>query len=141
MKRALVNQCGALVIILGSLLMGVAMGESLASDFQHSTNKQMHSNFRPRERKLATTLVWCIARSNVSDVDLQNALDWVCGPLPGQGQVNCGPISSGGACFDPDTTPHHSSYAFNEYFQQSNASLSACDFSGNAVITNIDPSK
>lgn len=85
--------------------------------------------------------VWCIASGNASDVDLQNALDWACGPLADQGQVNCGPIAVGGACFDPDTTPAHSGYAFNEYFRRMNATLMHCDFNKAATITTIDPSE
>jgi len=146
MKMVFVNQRVALVAILGSLLplLGVALGESSATALQPSNvlmNEQVYRSFRPRERILTTyTTVWCIARSNVSDVDLQNALDWVCGPLPGQGQVNCGPINAGGACFDPADEFHHTSFAFNELFQLSNGFLASCNFTGCGVITNVDPS-
>ena len=95
---------------------------------------------RSRGRRL-TTEVWCIAMSNASEVNLQTALDWACGPLAGQGQVNCGPINTGGACFDPDTTFHHASYAFNAYFQLSNSSVAACNFSDTATLTYTDPSE
>lgn len=132
-----------------SLVPGFAQGErnvtasrgckshSNASSSIISSKAHLH---RPRERRL-TTEVWCIAMSNVSDVNLQSALDWACGPLQGQGQVNCGPINSGGACFDPDTTFHHASYAFNAFFQLSNGTVSACNFSGNAILTYTDPSE
>lgn len=122
-------------IILG--LLGGALGES------HDAMTSKYSNIRQREqRRLAgeTVEVWCVASANASDVDLQNALDWACGPLANQGQANCGPINVGGACFDPDTTPAHSSYAFNEYFRRMNANLEACNFTMAATITTIDPS-
>ncbi|KAE9461429.1 hypothetical protein C3L33_06666, partial [Rhododendron williamsianum] len=41
---------------------------------------------------------WCVALPGVSQVDLQNALDWACG----LGNTNCGPIQSDGDCFQPD---------------------------------------
>lgn len=101
--------------------------------------RRMHSS-RPRERKLATGTVWCVAKANLSDAALQGALDWVCGPLPDQGQVNCGPLQSGGSCFGPNTVPAHASWAFNAYFQSRNATDSACNFQGTATQVTVDPS-
>ena len=96
---------------------------------------------RPRARKLATATVWCVARGNLSDAALQGALDWVCGPMPDQGQVNCGPLQLGNACFTPDTVAAHSSWAFNSYFQSRNASDSACEFQGTGMQVTVDPSE
>jgi hypothetical protein len=80
---------------------------------------------------------WCVALPGVSQIDLQNALDWACG----LGMADCKPIQHGGACFDPDTLVSHASYAFNNYYQQNGNSDIACNFGGTATLTNIDPSK
>ena len=80
---------------------------------------------------------WCVALSGVSQIDLQNALDWTCG----LGMADCSPIQEGGACFDPDTLVSHASYAFNNYYQQNENSEIACNFGGTAVLTRKDPSK
>ncbi|KAK6917111.1 X8 domain [Dillenia turbinata] len=79
---------------------------------------------------------WCVALPGVSHVDLQNALDWACGP----GQADCGPIQSGGACYDPDTLVSHASFAFNTYYQQNGNSDIACHFGGSATLTAKNPS-
>lgn len=96
---------------------------------------------RPRERRLDSTLLWCISKSNVSQAALQSSLDWVCGTNPNQGQVNCGPVNVGGACYDPNTLSHHCDWAFNSYFQRMNATSSACDFQGAAQEVTTDPSE
>lgn len=96
---------------------------------------------RPRERKLATATVWCVSIANVSDDTLQSSLDWACGPLANQGQVNCGPIQVGGVCYEPNTVAHHCDWAFNAYFQKMNATDDACVFAGTAQKVYTDPSK
>ncbi|KAL8152437.1 hypothetical protein V2J09_010197 [Rumex salicifolius] len=79
---------------------------------------------------------WCVAMAGVSQVDLQNALDWACG----LGSVDCRPIQNGGPCFQPNNLLSHASYAFNSYFQQNGNSDVACNFGGTAAITKQDPS-
>ncbi|CAL5409241.1 unnamed protein product [Camellia sinensis] len=78
---------------------------------------------------------WCVALAGVPQVDLQNALDWACG----LGMADCGPIQSGGACFEPDTLLSHASYAFNYYYQQNGNSDIACNFGGTATLTKSNP--
>lgn len=95
---------------------------------------------RPEERRLASQQ-WCIAKPNLANSVYQGALDWVCGPLSGQGQVNCGPINSGQTCFLPDTYQSHASWAFNVYYQTHGQTAQSCDFQGAAVVTTTDPSK
>lgn len=80
---------------------------------------------------------WCVAHSGVSQIDLQNALDWACG----LGMANCKEIQEGGACYEPDTLLSHASYAFNNYYQQNGNSDIACNFGGTAIITKNNPSK
>ncbi|KAG0556163.1 hypothetical protein M758_11G029500 [Ceratodon purpureus] len=94
---------------------------------------------RPQGRRLATQQ-WCVAKPNLGSAYYQGALDWVCGPLSGQGQVNCGPITSGQSCFLPDTYQSHASWAFNVYYQTHGQTAQACDFQGTAMITTTDPS-
>ncbi|KAL5077197.1 hypothetical protein RYX36_016181 [Vicia faba] len=44
---------------------------------------------------------WCVALAGVSQVDLQNALDWACG----LGMADCKAIQKDGPCFQPHTQP------------------------------------
>ncbi|KAG0556971.1 hypothetical protein KC19_11G091900 [Ceratodon purpureus] len=153
-RIAMVNQFFgvlALFVVLVSLL-GTVAGEREASPnlelyddvpmINLNEELEMYYNWsRPRERRLdTTTFVWCIAKSNISDTALQSSLDWACGTNPNQGQVNCGPINVGGACYDPNTLQHHCDWAFNAYFQRMNATSSACDFQGVAQQVTTDPS-
>lgn len=80
---------------------------------------------------------WCVALAGVSQVDLQNALDWACG----LGMADCREIQDGNACFEPDTLVSHASYAFNRYYQQNGNSDIACNFGGTATVTKNNPSK
>ncbi|KAK3039740.1 hypothetical protein RJ639_027397 [Escallonia herrerae] len=79
---------------------------------------------------------WCVAHAAASQVDLQNALDWACG----LGMADCGPIQSGGPCFNPNTLLSHASFAFNSYYQQNGNSDIACNFGGTATLTKNNPS-
>ncbi|KAL6974477.1 hypothetical protein U1Q18_028661 [Sarracenia purpurea var. burkii] len=79
---------------------------------------------------------WCIASSTVSEADLQNALDWACGP----GNVDCSAIQPSQPCFEPDNLVSHASYAFNSYYQLNGATDIACGFGGTAVRTIKNPS-
>ncbi|XP_024360784.1 glucan endo-1,3-beta-glucosidase 1 isoform X1 [Physcomitrium patens] len=94
---------------------------------------------RSHGRRLATQQ-WCIAKPNLQDANYQGALDWACGPLSGQGQVNCGPIQPGQSCYLPNTYQSHASWAFNAYYQTHGQTAQACDFQGTAVISTTDPS-
>ncbi|NP_001307273.1 Glucan endo-1,3-beta-glucosidase 13-like precursor [Zea mays] len=79
---------------------------------------------------------WCIASTNASETDLQNALNWACGP----GNVDCSAIQPSQPCYQPDTLASHASYAFNSYYQQNGANVVACDFGGAGIRTTKDPS-
>lgn len=124
------------LFLVAPLLLGAVVGET--EEVPGMITISVES--RPRERKLATATVWCVSIANVSDATLQSSLDWACGPLPDQGQVNCGPIQVGGVCYEPDTLAHHCDWAFNAYFQKMNATDDACVFSGTAQKVYTDPS-
>ncbi|XVE67528.1 hypothetical protein DITRI_Ditri08aG0168100 [Diplodiscus trichospermus] len=79
---------------------------------------------------------WCVALAGVSQIDLQNALDWACG----LGMADCGAIQEGGPCYEPDTIVSHASYAFNSYYQQNGNSDIACNFGGTATLIKNNPS-
>ncbi|GKV06732.1 hypothetical protein SLEP1_g18582 [Rubroshorea leprosula] len=79
---------------------------------------------------------WCIASGKASEMNLQNALDWACGP----GNVDCSAIQPSQPCFEPDNLVSHASYAFNSYYKQNGANDVACSFGGTGVIVNKDPS-
>ncbi|KAK9936886.1 hypothetical protein M0R45_013708 [Rubus argutus] len=78
---------------------------------------------------------WCVALAGVSQVDLQNALDWACG----LGMADCKAIQEGGPCYDPDTLVSHASFAFNSYYQLNGNSDIACNFGGTAAVTKYNP--
>ncbi|XP_057988218.1 glucan endo-1,3-beta-glucosidase 13 isoform X2 [Hevea brasiliensis] len=78
---------------------------------------------------------WCVALAGVSQIDLQNALDWACG----LGMADCSAIQEGGSCFEPDTLLSHASYAFNNYYQQNGNSDVACNFGGTGSLTKTNP--
>ncbi|KAF3323686.1 PLASMODESMATA CALLOSE-BINDING PROTEIN 3-like protein [Carex littledalei] len=85
---------------------------------------------------LAQGATWCICKSGTNQTALQLALDYACGP----GVADCAPIQSSGLCYLPNTLQAHASYAFNSYYQRSNAAPGACDFGGAAIVTVTDPS-
>jgi hypothetical protein len=83
--------------------------------------------------------LWCVAKNNAEDAALQSAINWACGP---DGGTDCRAIQQGGACYDPPDLQTHASYAFNNYFLRAGgaANPAACDFSGAAALTVLNPS-
>ncbi|XP_008810633.2 PLASMODESMATA CALLOSE-BINDING PROTEIN 3-like isoform X1 [Phoenix dactylifera] len=86
-------------------------------------------------RRAVEGATWCIARSSASATALQTALDFACGA-----GADCLPIQASGLCYLPNTLPAHASYAFNSYYQRSNAAPGSCDFAGTATVSVTDPS-
>ncbi|CAN6855353.1 unnamed protein product, partial [Brassica oleracea] len=85
--------------------------------------------------KSATSVGWCVPMEDATEEQLQASLDWVCG----QG-IDCGPITPGGVCFEPNNVMSHTAYAMNLYFQKSPENPTDCDFSQTARITSNNPS-
>ncbi|XP_078430201.1 PLASMODESMATA CALLOSE-BINDING PROTEIN 2-like isoform X1 [Wolffia australiana] len=78
---------------------------------------------------------WCVCRPGADPNALQSAIDYACGH-----GADCGPISANGPCYQPNTRLAHCSYAVNSYFQRASQAPAACDFSGTATTTTVDPS-
>ncbi|RVW98509.1 Glucan endo-1,3-beta-glucosidase 13 [Vitis vinifera] len=112
------------------MLSGVNNGGSGAREGRGGTSDHNTVASR-RQHHILDGTNWCVALPGVSQVDLQNALDWACG----LGMADCGAIQAGGACFEPDTLVSHASYAFNSYYQQNGNSDIACNFGGTATLS------
>ncbi|KAL8158781.1 hypothetical protein V2J09_000318 [Rumex salicifolius] len=84
----------------------------------------------------STGSTWCIASSTASEVDLQSALDWACGP----GNVDCTAVQPSQPCFEPDNSVSHASYVFNSYYQEHGATDVACGFGGAGIKVTKNPS-
>ncbi|WVZ48911.1 hypothetical protein U9M48_000305, partial [Paspalum notatum var. saurae] len=78
---------------------------------------------------------WCVAKAGANASDLQNNINYACG------YVDCKPIQSGGACFDPNNVQSHASYVMNSYYQANGLHDYDCDFKGTGVVVSSDPSK
>ncbi|XP_023542519.1 glucan endo-1,3-beta-glucosidase 13-like [Cucurbita pepo subsp. pepo] len=124
------------LFLLQSFLMGEAMATAVAVEKAEASMPM--TTWSPPEGN--TTFLdgtsWCVAKPGVSQIDLQNALDWACG----LGKADCRAIQKGGRCYQPDTLFSHASYAFNSYYQQNGNSDIACNFGGSATLTKRDPS-
>ncbi|KAL6654440.1 hypothetical protein ACP70R_007905 [Stipagrostis hirtigluma subsp. patula] len=76
---------------------------------------------------------WCVAKAGADATDLQNNINYACG------YVDCKPIQSGGACFNPNTVASHAAYVMNAYYQANGRHDYDCDFKGTGVVTSNDP--
>ncbi|KAK8564212.1 hypothetical protein V6N13_005562 [Hibiscus sabdariffa] len=79
---------------------------------------------------------WCVASKQAQKLDLQKALDWVCGP----GKADCSAIQHGQKCFEPNNLVSHASFAFNDYYKKHGATAEACNFGGTGIQVSTNPS-
>ncbi|KAL5556807.1 hypothetical protein UlMin_039043 [Ulmus minor] len=79
--------------------------------------------------------LWCVAKPNVPEETLQEAMDYACGS-----GADCEEIKTSGNCYKPDTVVAHASYAFNSYWQKNKRNGGTCSFGGTAMLINHDPS-
>ncbi|XVF23890.1 hypothetical protein REPUB_Repub13aG0078700 [Reevesia pubescens] len=77
---------------------------------------------------------FCVPKPGVTDAQLQSNLDFACS----QGNY-CSPIQPGGPCAEPATTRSRATFAMNCFYRSKQVDT-ACDFSGTAQITTVDPS-
>ncbi|KAI5069375.1 hypothetical protein GOP47_0015676 [Adiantum capillus-veneris] len=86
---------------------------------------------------LPTKKYWCVAKPNIDEHIIQEALNNVC-------SINtkiCEPVFLNKPCHAPVTVADHASYAFNAYWQANVAENSTnCDFGGAAALTTVNPS-
>uniref|UniRef100_A0A2P2J3E2 X8 domain-containing protein n=1 Tax=Rhizophora mucronata TaxID=61149 RepID=A0A2P2J3E2_RHIMU len=80
--------------------------------------------------------LWCVAKNNAQDQQLQASIDWACGP----GGADCGPIQQGGSCYVPGDIQTMASWAFNDYYLKHGLTDDACYFSNTAALTSLNPS-
>ncbi|CAL0332669.1 unnamed protein product [Lupinus luteus] len=78
---------------------------------------------------------WCVPKAGVSNVNLQANLDYACGH-----GIDCSPIQSGGACFEPNTLLNHAAYAMNLFYQSAGQNPLTCDFLQTAMLSMNNPS-
>ncbi|KAK8581226.1 hypothetical protein V6N13_144266 [Hibiscus sabdariffa] len=91
----------------------------------------------PRRGTNSNGSSWCVASKHAQQSDLQNAINWVCGP----GQADCSAIQPSKQCFEPNDLVSHASFAFNDYYKKHGATADACNFGGTGVQVYKDPSK
>ncbi|CAN6206198.1 unnamed protein product, partial [Urochloa humidicola] len=90
-----------------------------------------------KRRSLATgSGVFCVASQGADPAALQAGLNWACGP----GHADCTAIQPGGPCYKQNNLQALASYAYNDYYQRSAKTSTACDFNGTATTTTMDPS-
>ncbi|RCV14148.1 hypothetical protein SETIT_2G402500v2 [Setaria italica] len=90
-----------------------------------------------KRRSLATGGgMFCVASQGADPAALQAGLNWACGP----GHADCTAIQLGGPCYKQNNLQALASYAYNDYYQRSAKTSTACDFNGTATTTTTDPS-
>ncbi|KAI5338343.1 hypothetical protein L3X38_017614 [Prunus dulcis] len=85
---------------------------------------------------VVTMELWCVAKNNAEDAQLQSALDWACGA----GGADCSPIQQGGPCYDSTDIQNTASYVFNDYFLKHGMTDESCNFDNTAALTSLNPS-
>ncbi|CAA2962039.1 glucan endo-1,3-beta-glucosidase 7, partial [Olea europaea subsp. europaea] len=79
--------------------------------------------------------LWCVPKpAGVSDAQLEEVINFFCN----QG-IDCSPIKSGGACFEPNTIASHAAYVLNLHYQFVGGNPWDCDYFQTATITAVNP--
>lgn len=86
---------------------------------------------------LAAGGLFCVANQNADPNALQVGLNWACGP----GGADCSAIQPGQPCYDSNNLAAVASYAYNDYYQRTQATGGTCSFNNTAMTTTNDPSK
>lgn len=90
----------------------------------------------PPHKRAPEYAVWCVAKAQVPNPIIQEALDYACGS-----GADCESIQLNRSCYLPDTLIAHASFAFNSYWQRTKVAGGTCDFGGTAMLVTVDPSK
>ncbi|KAI5069567.1 hypothetical protein GOP47_0015868 [Adiantum capillus-veneris] len=98
---------------------------------------QTASSLPPIRPRAPAGKTWCVAKPTaIVPESLQAAMDYACGVDPDF----CKSLQPGQPCFLPNTLYAHASFAFNAYWQARRSQPdTTCDFGGNAVLINVDP--
>ncbi|CAL5078305.1 unnamed protein product [Urochloa decumbens] len=124
------------LLILGWFIIGSAAGRITQQEKAESVTPIPALSPPEGNMTFINGVTWCVARPGASQEDLQNALDWACGP----GGADCSQLQPGGRCYQPNTLLTHASYAFNIFYQQNGNSDIACNFGGAGALVKRDPS-
>ncbi|XVF80751.1 hypothetical protein PTKIN_Ptkin15bG0100300 [Pterospermum kingtungense] len=105
--------------------------------FAACVDSKKHGNGRNQDEKASGSgNTWCIAKPSTSSVRLSRNINYSCA----QDGVDCKAIQPGGACFDPNTTVSHASYAMNLFYKAAGKNTWNCHFSGSGIIISENPS-
>ncbi|XP_078169369.1 uncharacterized protein LOC144563778 isoform X2 [Carex rostrata] len=120
------------------LLHSVRKPDSITNKTTPITTVPASTNQVPYKAPPTSTVLgqtWCVARPDVSEAALQDALDFACGI----GGADCTALQFMNICYNPNTLRAHASYAFNTYYHR-NPVPSSCNFSATAMLVNVNPS-
>ncbi|XP_057795081.1 glucan endo-1,3-beta-glucosidase 1-like [Salvia miltiorrhiza] len=78
---------------------------------------------------------YCVADEQYSEEELMYAMKWAC-----KNGADCSALEEKKACFFPNTTKDHASYAFNSYYQNTKSIGGSCYFIAAAILTALNPS-
>ncbi|KAK3030560.1 hypothetical protein RJ639_039590 [Escallonia herrerae] len=122
------------------LTMTYDAGLSKTSQSQAPSTPQAQTPSSPKVQTPATPspnpnkAAWCVPKAGISDVQLQENLNYACGH-----GIDCSPIQPGGACFEPTTLLSHATYAMNLLYQTAGRNPWNCDFSQTATLSSTNP--
>ncbi|TVU43898.1 hypothetical protein EJB05_03318 [Eragrostis curvula] len=119
----------------GGVGVGVGTGGGMPTTPVYQPPATMPGTVQQPAAPAVSGQTWCVAKTGLSDMVMQNGIDYACGI----GGADCSAIQPMGSCYNPNTVQAHASYAFNSYFQR-NPSPASCDFGGAGMLVNVNPS-